>query len=73
VTRSSSKLHPEEKRTLISTIGKHDEFISPDEKIGAAIRMNQISTNIAALISLWKKQKEEYKKTKPNKGSCCTT
>jgi len=61
VTKGSSKIHNEEEKTIISTIGKHDEFISIDEKLGAAIRVNQISMNIAALITLWKKQKSEYK------------
>ncbi len=58
----STSLHPEKERVLIGSIGKHDEFINENEKISAAIRMNQVTINIAALITLWKRQKENYQK-----------
>jgi hypothetical protein len=69
VTKSSTRIESETERTTISTIGKHDEFISDEEKFGAAVRMNQISIYIAVLITQWKERKERYKKTEPNKGA----
>ena len=61
---SSTKISSEDERIITGTIGKHDEFISENEKLGAAIRMHEISTQIVALVYLWKKQKEGYEKNK---------
>ena len=60
-TSSSTILDSEKERTILGTIGKHDEFVADEEKLGATIRMHQISINIVALISLWTKQKKGYK------------
>ena len=61
---SSTKISSKDERVITGTIGKHDEFISENEKLGAAIRMHEISTQIVALVHLWKKQKEGYEKNK---------
>ena len=60
-TSSSTKLDSEKERTILGIIGKHDEFVADEEKVGATVRMHQISTNIVASISLWTKQKKGYK------------
>lgn len=60
IMHGATAIHPEKDRVLIGSIGKHDKFIDENEKIGAAIRMSQISLNIAALITLWRDQKKSY-------------
>lgn len=60
IIRSSTKINSENERTILSTVGKHDDFISDEEKIGAANRVNQISIFIAIIITEWKVHKEGY-------------
>jgi hypothetical protein len=65
-TKSAIRIKSESDRIMLCTIGKHDEFISENEKIGAAIRFHQISVFIASLVTRWMEQKQKYK-TKPDK------
>ncbi len=53
VSSYTTKIETKKHRTILTTIGKHDLFVDNEEKIGAAIRMQQISLRIVAIIQLW--------------------
>jgi len=53
ISSYSTKIDSKKNDIINVTIGKHDSFVVESEKIGAAIRINQISIEIAALIEIW--------------------
>lgn len=49
----------EDEKKVMAIIKKDDGFVPDPEKLELAIKMNQITINIVALITAWKLQKED--------------
>lgn len=59
-TQSATSIKDETERIITMTIGKHDSFISNDQKFGSAFFMLKITSDLNELMQKWLTQKKTY-------------
>lgn len=59
-TQSATMLNNDEERKINMTIGKHDSFISDEQKYGSAFYMLKITEELIEQMDKWRKQKQTY-------------
>jgi hypothetical protein len=57
-TQSATSIKDETERIITMTIGKHDSFISNDQKFGSAFFMLKITSDLNELMQKWLTQKK---------------